>query len=138
MQIAHMTPTGSRAMKTFVWLLLLVSGQAMSAYKATSPIKGNVCKGFIIESCEMLEIAGVKGSDGKLYTVRTTYEAVDEYNEKTKRCWIKTKSKGAGWLSLGLNAISQPVFVSKSERGEYKELDVEYLTFTCEVTKSAA
>jgi len=125
-------------MKLLVWSLLFVSCEALSAYKATGPIQGNVCKGFIIEACELLDIAAVKGSDGKLYTVKKVYDAVDDYNEGLKRCWIRTKSKGAGWLSLGVNTISQPIFLSKNEKGGYKELDVEYLTFTCEITKSAS
>jgi hypothetical protein len=107
------------------------SATASPMFVATGPIKGNACKGFVIEWCRTYRIDGVKGKDGKLYTVKTEYDTVDEYNEQSKLCWIRTKSKGAGWLSLGINAVWQPVFVTKTDSGTYEELDVEYLVFSC-------
>lgn len=112
-------------------VVLFTYSTANAQYVATGPYKGTVCSGFIIESCGTHEIAAVKGKDGKLYTLQTQHEAVDEYNEDRKRCHIRTKSKGAGWVSLGLNAIAQPVFLSRQPNGEYKELDVEYVSFPC-------
>jgi hypothetical protein len=112
-------------------LLFLCCSTANATFSVTGPIKGNTCSGFIIESCEMHRIDGVKGSDGEIYTMKFQYESVDEYNERTNLCWIKTKSKGAGWLSLGINSVAQPVFVEKIAANKYEELDVEYLVFPC-------
>ena len=122
-------PCVLRAVATGV--ALFTCSTANAQFVATGPYKGTVCSGFIIESCGTHEISAVRGKDGKLYMLKTEHQAVDEYNEDKRRCHIRTKSKGAGWLSLGLNAVTQPVFLTKQPNGEYKELDVEYVSFPC-------
>ena len=85
-------------MKRELVLVVLLAGAstAKASYIATSQIEGNVCKGFGIEFCRIYPIAGVKGKDGRFYTIKTEFRDVDDYNEGIKRCWINTKSKGAG------------------------------------------
>lgn len=107
------------------------SAPAWADYYATGPIEGNVCWGFGIEVCGLHTIAAVKGDDGRLYEVQRQFSSVTEYKESTGRCWIKTKAKGGGLLSWGINTITQPVFYERTSSGEHKELDVEYVTFKC-------
>jgi hypothetical protein len=116
---------------TTVYLLLALASSSEAAYLVAGPIKGTVCRGFIIEHCSSYQIDAVRGSDGKLYTVRSEFEDVDDFNERTGRCSIRTKSKSLGLISLGINLATQPVFLTKDDNGEFKELDVEYITFGC-------
>ena len=112
-------------------LAFILPTLALADYAATGVIKGNVCTGFFVEFCRMVPILAVKGDDGRLYTMTTRYSKVDEYNAKTRRCWISTKARGAGLWSSAANLAFQPDFYTRNEDGEYEEVDVEYLTFEC-------
>lgn len=111
--------------------LLLFSTWALAEYKAVGKIEGNVCWGFVIESCKFYEVHAVQADDGQPYSVTHTYENVSEYSQSKGRCWINTKSRGGGVLSWLTNAAVQPQFYTKNEGGEFEEIDVEYLTFRC-------
>lgn len=115
----------------FTLIVFGFSAPTMADYYATGPIEGNVCRGFVIEACGLHTIAAVKGDDDRLYEVQRRFASVTEHKESTGRCWIKTKVKGGGLLSWGVNAAKQPVFYERTSSGEYKELDVEYVTFKC-------
>ena len=123
--------TLNRTVMLIAALILLIANITHADYCAIGQIEGQVCRGFVIESCKNIQVDAVKGSDGQLYTVKECFQEVSEYRESTDRCWIRTKSKGAGLFSWGVNAIGQPVFLHKDENGSYKELDVEYITFKC-------
>lgn len=112
-------------------LMFLIFSEAHADYCAVGKIEGNVCKGFVIESCKFVRVDAVKGDNGKLFTVNECYSDVSEHSEGKGRCWINTKSKGGGAISWALNAATQPEFLHKNENGEYEEIDVEYLTFKC-------
>lgn len=112
-------------------LAFLVLTEAQAEYCAVGKISGNVCWGFVIESCKFVQVDAVKGENGKLFTVKECYNDVSEYSKSKGRCWINTKSKGGGAISWALNAATQPEFLHKNESGEYEEIDVEYLTFKC-------
>jgi hypothetical protein len=112
-------------------MILGFSTPALADYQAVGPIEGNVCRGFIIEACGLHRIAAVKGDDGQLHEVQTRFASITEYKESSGRCWIRTKAKGGGLISWGLNAVKQPMFYERTTSGEYKELDVEYVTFKC-------
>lgn len=124
-----------RAHRAFIVALAVLAVSVPSAawpeYCATGPIRGNICSGFVIESCSFVRVDAVEGDNGQLYTVRDCYESVSEYKEGDGRCWIRTKSSGAGLWSWMTNAAVQPKFFHKNDRGEYEELDVEYLVFEC-------
>lgn len=104
---------------------------AQADYFVTGQIEGNVCHGFGIEWCRFHKIAAVKDGKGQLYEVKTRYESVGEYNENDKRCWVNTKSKGAGVVSWVANVRKNYTYLEKNSSGGYEELDVEYLTFPC-------
>lgn len=114
-----------------ILMALAFTTPAHADYFATSTIEGNVCWGFGIEVCGLHTIAAVKGDDGRLYEVKRQFTSVTEYKESSGRCWVNTKSKGGELISWGINAIKQPVFLERTSSGEYKELDVEYITFKC-------
>lgn len=116
---------------TLAVLALLVPGVVVAEYCATRAIRGNVCKGFVIESCKSVQVDAVEGNNGQLFTVRECYDKVSDYRKSDGLCWIRTKSTGAGLWSWMTNAATQPKFFHKNERGEYEELDVEYLVFDC-------
>jgi hypothetical protein len=111
--------------------LFLIATVSYADYCAVGEIKGNICKGFVIESCRHVRVDAVKGDDGRLFSVKTCYSEVSDYRESDDRCWIRTKSKGLGFWSSALNAAKQPEFFTKKENGEYEEIDVEYLVFKC-------
>lgn len=115
----------------FIALLIIacLPTNIFAAYEATGSFEGFVCKGFLIEQCKFHKIAAVKGDDGQLYSLKNTFESVGQYNKGT--CSIKTKAKGGGLINWGINTLKQPVFFELSPDGQYKELDVEYITFPC-------
>ncbi len=114
-----------------LYVLLLSSFSANAEYCATGVIKGNICSGFILESCKTVKIDAVKGENGELFSINKCYSSVSEYSKSKKLCWINTKSKGGGALSWAANSLTQPDFLHKNESGKYEELDVEYLVFKC-------
>lgn len=116
----------------FLLLLIAVPLAADARFCATGPIKGQECTGIGIEVCNMIRVDAVEGEGGRLYTVSECYDEVSDYNARKGRCWITTKSRGLGLFAWIMNAASQPAFYHKNDAGEYKELDVEYLTFPCE------
>lgn len=101
----------------------------MADFYAVGPFEGQVCWGVVIEACGLKPLHAVEGSDGKLYTIATTYKSVSDH--KNGRCWIRTKSKGAGLISFGVNAMTQPKFYEKTGGNDFKQHDVEYVTFKC-------
>jgi hypothetical protein len=111
--------------------LAVLAPLAVADYVATSPIEGNVCSGFILESCKFYRVSAVKGSDGQLHSINTRYDSVSEFDESKRRCWIHTKSKGGGLWSWGANMALQPEFYTTTESNEYEKIDVEYITFSC-------
>ncbi len=112
-------------------LLVLLISPASAEYVVTSQIRGNVCQWFGLGLCGFHNISAVKGSDGKLYSMATSFDHVSEYNQEKKTCWINTKSDGMGIISSAVNALAQPVFFEKTASGEYEKLDVEFLVFSC-------
>ncbi len=99
-------------------------------FVATGPIKGQVCRGFVIEACKFHVLHAVKGDSGQLFTIRDRYERVSEHRDGC--CWIRTKSKGAGLISWGANIASQPEFYERTAEGAYNKLDIEYVVFPCQ------
>ncbi len=117
-------------MKSVVIVFLAsLSSLSYADYYVTGKVEGNVCRGFGIEICGLKPIHAVK-RDGQMYEVAPSFKTVSEYKESSKRCWIMTKNKGGGLISLGINAATQPDFYEKSG-GEYKKIDADYITFPC-------
>ena len=111
-------------------LLILLPSIALADFTATGPIQGQICSGFIIESCQFEEIVAVKDG-GQLYTIGRQYPQVSTYDQSKGRCWINLKSKGAGLISGIVNALASTEFHTLSTSGEYLPADPEYLTFPC-------
>lgn len=117
--------------------IILTMPAMASQYVVTGQIDGNVCWGFsLIKSCKLHKIDAIKGEDGKLYPMNSSYSAVSEYNGTTKRCWIQVKAMtgngmGSDAISVITNAVSsRPEFFEKVE-GRFEKIDVEYVTFPC-------
>ena len=117
-------------MRKSLALLILLPGIAFADFTATGPIQGQVCSGFIVESCKLQEIHAVKDG-GKLYTIGRRYPQVSKYDQDKGRCWIDLKSKGTGLFSDLANAMAATEFHTRSASGEYLPVDPDYLTFTC-------
>ena len=109
--------------------LVCFNYSSLADYVATGQFEGTVCHGIGITWCESHTIAAVKGDDGKPYSLRKTFNEVTEYNGET--CIIKTKQSGGALINGVINAAKQPDFLEKTESGDYKKLDVEYITFPC-------
>ncbi|MGH1472742.1 MAG: hypothetical protein ACRBCS_16315 [Cellvibrionaceae bacterium] len=114
-----------------IFAFLFFSTGAIADYCAVGKIEANECSGFIIESCSLIKVDAVRDDEGNLFHPKKCYESVTEYNSSNERCWINTKSKGGGIISWGINAAVQPKFLHKNSKGEYEEIDADYITFKC-------
>ena len=114
-----------------IFLSMLVSSSVLADYCATGKVEGNVCSGFIIESCKFIKIDAVKDGVGNLFNMKRCYEDVSEYKSSKSLCWINTKSKGMGLISTAMNMAVQPDFLHKNSSGEYEDVDAEYIVFKC-------
>lgn len=120
------------ARSLIVLAFMAATGPAYSAgYCATGEMKAQECWGFVIESCQFVRVDAVANEDGKLFKIQRCFESVSDYSARDSRCWIRTKSRGAGVFSWAANAIVQPKFMHKKDDGSYKKVDAEYLTFNC-------
>jgi hypothetical protein len=113
-----------------VFVFLFAPLCAVADYHVTGKIEGSVCSGFVIQSCSFKRVDAVKDSDGIMRYLTESFKSVTEYNKSKGRCWIKTKNTGGGFVSLGINALTQPDFYEKTPSGLSK-IDVEYITFPC-------
>lgn len=111
-------------------LLIFLPSIALADFTATGPIQGQVCSGFIVESCQLQEVSAVKDG-GKLYTIGRRYPQVTTYDQAKGRCWINLKANGAGLFSDLANALASTEFHTLSPSGEYLPIEPDYLTFTC-------
>jgi hypothetical protein len=102
-----------------------------AAYLVNGKVEGNVCSGTIVKTCKFEDLHAIKGSDGNLYTITNSFESVTEYNQSKNRCWINIKGRGIGVISWGINAAVQPDFYEKTSSGEFKKVDVDFITFKC-------
>lgn len=113
-------------------LLALTAPLALAQhFVATGQIEGNVCHGFVVESCHLVTLDAVKGHDGEFYTVKRHYSHVSEYSESQHHCWITVKSRGLGIISWVINWFTGPEFYRKDAIGRYVSVDVDYVTFDC-------
>lgn len=112
-------------------VVLLSSVGAIADYCAVGKIEANECSGFVIESCSFIKVDAVRDDEGNLFHPKKCYESVTEHNSSKGRCWINTKSKGGGIITLGINAAVQSNFYHNNSKGEYEEIDADYITFKC-------
>jgi len=107
---------------------LIVFNTAVRAdYQVTGPTRGSECKLGIV--CSTHIIAAVKDDKGTLRYMPTYYQSVSEFNGTN--CFINTKSTGLGLISMAINVMKQPVFLELDSKGNYKELDIESISFPC-------
>ena len=111
--------------------LTVASSAAIADYAVVGKVEGNSCWGVGFQMCSLKTIEAVKGEDGKLYTVADSFAKVSEYNAAKGRCWIKTKDSSLGLISMAANSAFSPTFYEKTSSGEFKKVDVEYVTFKC-------
>lgn len=113
---------------------LVVSAQWASAsvprsiYAVTGPHTAFVCAFGLI--CHVENINAVRRPDGRLYALPTSYPAVSEYNEHTKRCFIRTD---AGFVAKLISYFrnEQPTFLFVTPGKSAKRVSPEYVTFAC-------
>ena len=110
---------------------LLFSVSAIADYCAVGKIEASECSGFIIKSCSFIKVDAVRDDEGNLFNPKKCYKSVTEYSSSKNLCWINTKSKGGGIISWGLNAATQPNFLHKNSKGEYEEVDADFIVFKC-------
>lgn len=117
-------------MRKALALFAILPGVALADFIAVGPIEGQICSGFIIESCHFEEITAVK-DDGQLYTINRRYPEVSTHDQSKGRCWINLKASRAGLLGNVADALSSIDFHTNDSSGEYVAVDPEYLTFRC-------
>ena len=111
--------------------LTVANSVAIADYAVVGKIEGSSCWGVGFQMCSMKTIEAVKGDDGRLYTVAESFPRVSEYSASKGRCWIRAKDSGTGLISMAANAAFSPSFYEKTSSGEFKKVDVEYITFKC-------
>jgi hypothetical protein len=111
--------------------LTVASSASIADYAVVGKVEGSSCWGVGFQMCSMKTIEAVKGDDGRLYSVAESFSKVSEYNASKGRCWIRTKDSSLGLISMAANAAFSPTFYEKTSSGEFKKIDVEYVTFKC-------
>jgi hypothetical protein len=125
----------------FVATLFLVwtTASGSAKYVVTGTIEGNVCSNYLIfYKCHRVEIKAVRGTDGKLYTVGTEIEDVNEFHEDSSLCFVRERDNWyasiknwIGWIGYKLGYDWQESFVTVDSNGNYVRVDPEYLVFKC-------
>lgn len=117
----------------FLFLLAVmgVHSVCLAQFCATGSIEGNVCKGFVFESCSLKKITAVKEGD-QIYEIKRCYSDVTEYDKSKQRCIIKVGSSMLGVIAWGIDASTLPIFLYKNKEGAFVEVEPDYLTFPCE------
>jgi hypothetical protein len=93
------------------------------------------------ETCRDVNIDAVKGTDGKLYTVKDTFDDVDEYEDHgvTAFCFVRVKQDDwyssfkswMGWIGWIMGYNWQQTFLTDKGDGKFERADPEYLVFRC-------
>lgn len=108
----------------------ITAPMATAEYRVTGKITGQECTSFfVVDKCDNRNIDAVLGDDRKLHHVIDRFKNVDEY--KSGRCWIRIKTQKLGVVSRLYDAVTAPSFYEKQKDGQYKKVDVEYITFPC-------
>jgi hypothetical protein len=109
-------------------------------YAVAGTIEGNVCSNYLVfESCRHVEIKAVRSTDGKLYTIGTEIEDVDEFHEDSSLCivrvkhdnWYDSLKSWVGWAGYELGYNWWESFLTVDNNGDYVRVDPEYLVFKC-------
>ena len=81
---------------------------------------------LILEACHQVEIKAVRGTDGKLYTVGTEIEDVDEFHEEfvfvfcsSTTNWYDSMKSWVGWVGYKLGYNWQESFLTVDNNGNY-------------------
>ena len=101
-----------------------------AGYLVVGPIEAKDCYNFGIKVCSTKTVTEVR-VDGKRYEVSNFYENVSKFIAHKNMCYINTKSTDLGFLSLGINAFSQPDFWGYDKDGKYVKVDADYIYFKC-------
>jgi hypothetical protein len=116
------------------------STSSFGKYVASGQIEGVVCRSYLIfDACHDVQVDAVRGTDGKLYTVRDEFDSVDEYNEGSSLCFVRIKHDNwfaamkawINWFAYIFGYDWQQTFLTKNSRGEFDRVDPEYLRFKC-------
>lgn len=133
---AHVMPSGHSPRYALLLAVCVLAGLSSCesrsyTYVAVGPFVGWVCSGVVIQHCGFVPIDAVKGKGDQMFEVRTDFSSVDEYNEKTGHCSVKTKSVGGGAVSWASNAMNQPDFQRRVGPNQYEKVDAEFVSFKC-------
>ena len=112
--------------------LLLCASSAFAAYEVMGPVSASFCRGLVIKYCSSVNVAAVKGQDGRLYELTPRFEVVDEYNEASGRCKINFSSGSSAITSWLIETAKAPTLYSRAADGRYEEISsVTQITFRC-------
>src|SRR6516164_11042356 len=109
--------------------LVLNPTTGSAKYVATGPINGNVCSNYLFfEACHEVEIKAVRSTDGKLYTVGTEIEDVDEFHEDSSMCFVRVKRNNwydsmkswVGWVGYELGYNWMESFLTVDNNGDLR------------------
>ncbi|WP_146183872.1 hypothetical protein [Limnohabitans sp. T6-20] len=109
--------------------LLCVSG-TYAGYLVQGPVKAEDCYDLGIKICSTKTVTEVR-KDGRRFEIANYFEDVSSHDASRRMCWINTKSRGLGFLSLGINSLTQPEFWGYDKSGKYVKIDADNIYFKC-------
>jgi hypothetical protein len=126
----------------FFFISTLVSIAVRSDYYAQGEISGydygkmSLLRAFVTPG--KVRVDGVRDSDGKVVALNRIFpDSVVEYYSSRNECMVKTKIANdsenllINGIVAAINTARQSIFVERKPDGSYKDLDVEYLRFSC-------
>jgi len=118
-------------MKNYLVLsALLLTTSVHAGYQVLGPIEAEDCYDFGVSVCSTKTVTEVR-ERGKRFSVSDYFNDVSEYHASKGLCIIRTKSKGMGILSWGINALKQPEFWGYDKNGQFGKIDADYIRFKC-------
>lgn len=103
---------------------------SFAGYLVQGPVKAEDCYDLGIKICSTKTVTEVR-KDGRRYEITNYFEDVSSHDSSRGMCWINTKSRGLGFLSLGVNALTQPEFWGYDKNGKYVKIDADNIYFKC-------
>ena len=71
------------------------SSVAISDYFRTSSVEATICRGWLIERCEIVAVGAIsEGSTGQLFEMAEEFGRVSDFNSATSRCWLNNERVG--------------------------------------------
>lgn len=117
------------AVATLAFCISVYDRAALGAdwgYEATGGFKSYMCSGFVLKVCEWVSIDAVKSKDGSFYSLKTSFDSVDEYQSKIGMCHVDIRRGVVNRLRGDI-----PDFQHRVGPDQYEPVAPETISFKC-------